>query len=86
MDLNDLEKIKLVEAPPYLFTRIQAKIENAKNTTISKKTAWAMSFAFIFILTLNVSILMSYQLNSNLNSTENYAQSIHLTTNNTLYK
>ena len=84
MDLTYLEKIKRVDTPPFLFTRIQQKINYAQNTIVPKKIVWTISLAFIVILMLNVSIIVSQQTPSN--TLESYAQSINLISNNNLYK
>lgn len=84
MDLDSLARIKRVEAPPYLFTRIQQKIEQSKRNTVPVKITWAINLAFGLVLILNIIVLTSY--NSKSSSTEDYAQSIHLISDNSLYE
>ncbi len=84
MNLDNLGKIQRVEAPPYLFTRIQQKIEHIKKGKISTGAILAMSFSFAVLLLINIVVLTNY--NTNSSAAENYAASIHLTTNNSLYK
>ena len=84
MTINDLDKIKKVEVPPFLFTRIQQKIENLSDTILTKKTSWALGLSFITIVVLNIGLIASSQIN--FHTIKQYSQSINLTSNNTLYK
>lgn len=85
MDLDNLlSKIQRVEAPPYLFTRIQQKIAQTKNEAMPIKTALAIKLSFAVLLIVNIVVLSNY--NTKSNATESYAESIHLISNNSLYK
>lgn len=84
MDLEKLGRIQKVEAPSFLFTRIQQKIESEKSERMPLRTAVIINLSFAVILMLNV--LVFIESNSNSNSTESYAQSIQLISNNALYK
>lgn len=84
MNLEKLNNIQRVEAPLYLFTRIQQKIEFTINNKFPKKIGWAILFSFTLIIVLNINMVLKYDLNTN--ETEGYVQSIHLISNNSLYK
>lgn len=84
MNLNDFNKIKKVEVPPFLFSRIQQKIKNISSDTLTKKTSWALGLSFIAIVCLNIGLIVISQNSSQ--SIEKYAQSINLTSPNTFYK
>ncbi len=84
MNLNDFNKIKKVEVPPFLFSRIQQKIKNINSDTLTKKTSWALGLSFIAIVGLNIGLIVISQNSSQ--SIEKYAQSINLTSPNTFYK
>jgi len=84
LDLEQLNRIQRVEAPPYLFTRIQQKIANGQTERLPKGMAVAINLSFVLILVINVIVFMRNTNKSD--STENYAQSIHLMSNNSLYK
>ncbi len=84
MDLNNLNKIRSVEAPPYLFTRILQKIEQAKVEQVSKPVFWLGSFSFMILLAVNTLVLFNTKTEPI--TTKNYAEYIQLTPNNTLYK
>ncbi len=84
MDLNNLGKIQRVEVPPFLFTRIKQKIESEKREQMPLRMVFAINLSFAIILMINVMVFMGN--NSKSNTTESYAQSIHLVSNNSLYK
>ncbi len=84
MNIDQLhKKIHAVDAPPFLFTRIQEKIENAYSTVLPKKFAFALSFSFIFIVVFNAGALV-YKTKQN-NSVASVAESMNLMPNNDLY-
>lgn len=83
MDLDNLGKIQRVEIPPFLFTRIQRKIEQSKKERMPKSVALTVSFSVALLLVINTIVLINY--NSKENTTDSLAQSIHLTSNNSLY-
>lgn len=83
MDLDNLGKIQRVETPPFLFTRIQRKIEQSKKERMPKSVALTVSFSVALLLVINTIVLINY--NSKENTTDSLAQSIHLTSNNSLY-
>jgi len=84
MDLEKLGKIQKVETPPFLFTKIQQKIELSKKEKMPKNISWALSISFALLLVINGFVF--FNTNSKTNTTENYASAIHLTSNNSLYK
>jgi hypothetical protein len=84
MDLENLGKIKRLEAPPYLFTRIKQRIEQSKKERLPRSIAVALSFSFAVLLVINTLVIVKY--NSAPNAMQSYAQSINLTSNNSLYQ
>jgi len=84
MDFDNLGKIQRVEAPPYLFTRIQQKIESEKRERMPLRMALILNLSFAVILVINSMVFIGYDSKST--SIESYAESIHLISNNTLYK
>lgn len=83
MDLDNLENIQRMEAPPFLFTRIQQKIEQSKKERMPKTVAITLSLSFLMMIVLNAMVFFKY--NSKTPSTESFAQSMHITSNNSLY-
>ena len=83
MNLDNLKKIEKVDTPPFLFTRIQQKIEQSKKERMPKHIALAVGLTVALLLAINAMVLVNY--NSKTNDTENFAKSMHLTSNNSLY-
>lgn len=84
MDLEHLSRINKVDAPPFLFTRILQKIENQKREAMSKSMAVSLGISFAVLLFINTMVFIEN--NAKTNSVENYAESIQLISNSSLYK
>lgn len=84
MNIDYLDRIKRVETPPFLFTRIQQRIENLNTNTLTKKTSWALGISFSIIICLNIGLIINNQNNSQ--SIKKYAKVLNLTPDNNLYK
>lgn len=84
MNLSDLDKIQQVDAPAFLFTRIQQKIEQSKQEQMPLRVALTIAVSFVLLLGVNTFVCMKYY---TVESTpENFATAIHLTSNNALYQ
>ena len=83
MNLEDLNKIKTVEAPPFLFTRIQQKISAKSELIVSNKIAWLSIVSFSVVVIISISSLL-YSASSK-SAAQMMAQSMHLTSTNNLY-
>lgn len=82
-NLELLDGIKRVDAPPFLLTRIKQKIENSNYNKFSFKFAFSLGLSFIILLILNATIILTQketQKNDNLD-----VYSFELITNNSLY-
>jgi len=55
--MKELERIQRVETPPFLFTRIEEKVNQLKATKLSPALAWGMSLACCALLVLNVYVI-----------------------------
>lgn len=84
MNLDNLGKIHRVEAPHFLYTRILQKIENQRKQRLSTQMAVAVGLSFVVILITNVMVFMDLQAATEYPAS--YAQSLHLISNNSLYK
>ncbi len=90
--LDALKKIRQVDAPPFLLTRIKQQIQNIGNVEAPVKWKWAFAATSVIILVLNVSILLK-NADNNVQTTavgknqsiENVVSSMHLSTTNNLY-
>jgi hypothetical protein len=83
--LELLKKIKEVDAPPFLLTRIKERIDSS---TIEKAPAtWRLAFvtAAIIVLALNVSILFKSSGKQNEKGIEEVISSMDLSNTNDLY-
>ncbi len=81
-ELDKLEHIQKVDAPPFLFTRIQAKI-NHQNQKFEPKLVWKLSIAMVFILLINAAVIT---INLKTQKQENsLVKAMHLVPNNELY-
>ena len=84
--LEDLKKIKKVDAPPFLYTRIEAKIEAMEAKEVPMKWVLASSFALSFLLFINIISIRSLFANGgNSNSLELIMDDMNLSPANQLY-
>lgn len=83
--LDALKRIKQVEAPPFLLTRIKQQIQNLGNVPAPVKWKWAFAGSAIIILVLNVSILIKEDSSQESSGIETVASSMNLTNTNALY-
>jgi hypothetical protein len=82
-NLDILNQIKQVDAPPFLFTRIQQQIDNGSRYFFSKRLAWSLGVSFAIVVIMNVALL-SYNAKINRTNT-NLAEVMDLMPNNSLY-
>ena len=83
--LDALKRIKQVDAPPFLLTRIKQQIQNLGNVPAPVKWKWAFAGSAIIILVLNVSILLKEDSSQESSGIETVASSMNLTNTNALY-
>lgn len=83
--LDALKKIKQVEAPPFLLTRIKQQIQNPGNAPAPVKWKWALAGSAIIILALNLSILFKGNGSQKNSDIESVVSSMHLSNTNALY-
>lgn len=82
--LKPLESIKQVEAPLFLFTCIQQRIQNELSNRVPMRTAYSMTASFVILLSINVFVCM--QNNKTKMEETNIAESFQLMPDNNLYK
>ncbi len=84
--LENTKKIKRVEAPPFLFTRIEQKLKNAVTDSVAIKWVTASVGALIFLVLLNFVLIRKtlFQKPENKPETE-LALSLGLDNSNQLY-
>ncbi len=82
--LKPLENIKQVEAPPFLFTRIQQRIQNEFDNHVSMKLVYSIAASFVILLSINAFTMFQQNLSSK--EEANIAQAFQLMPDNNLYK
>ena len=83
--LEALEKIRQVDAPPFLLTRIKLQIRNLDNPPSPVRWTWAFVASAVVIVTLNLSIIFSRNNTVKANAIETVVSSMHLSNTNSLY-
>ena len=83
-ELEILEQIKMVDAPPFLFTRISQRIANRQENTISPKVSYAIGAAFALLLVVNMLFIFKYRSQEPIAS--DLVTSMNLLEENSLYK
>ena len=58
-ELEILNKIERVKTPPFLFTRIESKINELAEPAYSFKLAFSMSFILLILAIVNVGMLQN---------------------------
>lgn len=80
--LDILEKIKQVDTPLFLFTRIQNKIQQHIADKISKKQAIAYACGIVIIIVLNV---LAFEAKKNSENDNDLVNKMDLSPSNQLY-
>jgi hypothetical protein len=83
-ELNILDQVQKVSAPPFLLTRIQQRIRNKKESQFSPTISWVLSLSLAIIVVVNGAVLTNMIIASKQEKT--LLQSMNLLPNNELYK
>ena len=83
-NLDLLARIQKVDAPPFLLTRIQQRLENTYRTQFSPRVVFGLGVSLALIFTLNIVVLVKYNKVTKIEN--NLAQSMNLVPDNSLYK
>ena len=83
-ELDILKRISKVEAPPFLLTNIEAKIETLKpkRLNVGKSIGWSLVFSLIVLL--NVMVIKN-KVNNTGSQIEIMAEELYSSCNNVLY-
>lgn len=60
-----LDNIKRVDAPPFMLTRIQAKIDVLQTEVVKPVFAWSLAGVVIIVLLVNLMAYKQYQKSDN---------------------
>lgn len=83
--LNGLRKIKPVEAPPFLLTRIKSRIDSLHKAPAPLQWTWSFAAATLVVLAVNTGILLT-ELDAPVeNNVADVVSAMQLATNNDLY-
>ncbi|MCX6148282.1 MAG: hypothetical protein NTW25_13695 [Candidatus Kapabacteria bacterium] len=82
-NLELLENIQKVDAPPFLLTRIKQQIENSNYSKFSSKFTLSLGLSFLVLLILNTSIILHHK--NHQKDEKQIANSFGLMLNNSLY-
>jgi NADH:ubiquinone oxidoreductase subunit 6 (subunit J) len=80
-ELDILNRIQKVDAPPFLYTRILTRVQNKVRETVPVKWAVAAAACLLILITINISVIQS----SKQSNTTNLSEVFSLKTNNSLY-
>ncbi|MCB0528926.1 MAG: hypothetical protein KDC65_10655 [Saprospiraceae bacterium] len=84
--LEQLRSVKKVETPPFLLTRINAKIAAQQAEALPSSWQWAGALAFGLMLLFNVMVVRANrQTGSGQGSVETLAYDLQMTASNQLY-
>ncbi len=85
MMMEELQKIKKVDAPPFLLTRIQAKIRIIEAETTPLSWRWAGAMGLCALLTINVFLFVGTEKKQDSNGAQSLAEGMKLQSDNQLY-
>lgn len=63
-ELNILDQVQKVSAPPFLLTRIQQRIRNKKESQFSPTISWVLSLSLAIIVVANGAVLTNMIISS----------------------
>jgi hypothetical protein len=80
-ELDILNRIQKVDAPPFLYTRILNRIQNKAKETVPVKWAIAAATCLVVLLIVNISVIQQ----SKQSNTTDLSEVFSLQTSNSLY-
>ena len=83
--LNELKKIRQVDAPPFLYTRIRSRIDALTETPAPRQWAWGFSLGAVLVLVLNVGVLLTVTHTKRESSVSDVVSAMQLSTHNDFY-
>ncbi len=83
--LDALKKIKTVDAPPFLLTRIKQRIQNLENVPAPVKWKFGFVASALIIIVLNVSVFLKSGSTTNNSGIDTVVSTMNLTNTNELY-
>jgi hypothetical protein len=68
-----IEKLQRVSAPPFLYTKIKAKIEAQENDVVSFQWVFNLSVSFVLLIIVNVFVISSSLKNKTVENNDIFA-------------
>ncbi len=86
-ELNKLQKIRPVDTPPFLLTRIEQRIASSSRTSVSPKLRFAVFSSLLALAVINAIVLSSFFEKQNGSSgIRHLASEMNLSSSNDLYE
>ena len=87
-ELEVLEKVNRVEAPPFLFTRIEARIQAQLNEQLPIRWVWVSISTVLLLVVVNTLILRDSTQHSNASNSgiHHISEEMGMQTSNQLYR
>lgn len=89
MDTDDqfdiLKKIREVDAPPFLLTRIWERIHTPDDEPVSVQWKWGFALTGLAVLVLNIAIVLKTTPGQTISQLDSLVSSLHLSSQNSLY-
>lgn len=82
--LEPLQTVEKIEVSPFLFSRIEQKIQTFRENTVSTKIGWTMVTSVSLIVVFNLFIFTQSSWNPKENN--NLLQTLQIQNNNSLYQ
>ncbi len=83
--LNEFKKIREAEVPPFLYTRIRARIDALTDAPAPVQWVWAFAAAASLLVLLNATVLLSATNTPESRGAADVVRAMQLATNNDLY-
>ena len=83
--LDGLRKIRPVDAPPFLLTRIKSRIDSLDTAPAPLQWTWSFAGAALMVLAVNTGILLNRLNPPEDTGVAQVVSAMQLTTNNDLY-
>jgi len=83
--LDKLKKITPVEAPPFLYTRVQQAINSLNSTAAPLRWRWAFAMSAIIVVVINLAVITRSGHTVKSNDMEQVVNAMQLSSSNELY-
>lgn len=86
-ELNKLKKIRSVDAPPFLFTRIEQRIASSSASVVSLKLRFAVVSSLLVLAVINIFAVSEFTSHRNQESSiQHLVSDMNLNSSNNFYE